>query len=105
MENEEFDLSNYTIDVTDTTEEVVEYDGDTDEEQIERSPRNIFYAEDAFQVLPRDASPEDKEFHRKLKKSVKRLRRMQRSPLFEVQRMAILQEAKREEMMEEEENV
>lgn len=104
MEFQPINASDLTIDVTDTTKEVKEFD-DIEQYQVEQPKddriRNIFYGQDAFTPLPKDASPEDREFHRKLKKSIKRLRRFERSPLFEVQRMAILQE---EKMMEENED-
>jgi len=83
--NEQFepDASAVTVDVSDTTEEVIE----NTEPPIEYVERNMFYANDALRPPPPSASEADKKKYQQIKKSVKRLRKLEKNPLFIVQMM------------------
>jgi len=83
--NEEFepDASAVTVDVTDVTEEVTE----NEELPIEYVERNMFYANDAWLPPPATASEADKKRYQQIKKSVKKLRRLEKNPIFMVQMM------------------
>lgn len=82
------DVTEVTIDVTDTTEEVIE----NTEPPVEYVNRNMFYANDALQPPPPYASEADKRKYQQIKKSVKRLRRLEKNPLFIVQMMDLKQQ-------------
>lgn len=77
------DASAVTVDVTNTTEEVVE----NHEPPIEYVERNMFYANDALTPPPPSASQADKKKYQQIKKSVKRLRKLEKNPIFMVQMM------------------
>lgn len=77
------DASAVTVDVTNTTEEVIE----NFEPPIEYINRNMFYANDALRPPPPSASEEDKRRYQQIKKSVKRLRKLEKNPIFMVQMM------------------
>lgn len=77
------EASAVTVDVTNTTEEVNE----NQEPPIEYVERNMFYANDAFNPPPPSASEADKKRYQQIKKSVKRLRKLEKNPLFIVQMM------------------
>ena len=79
------DASAVTVDVTNTTEEV----SDTLQEEQEKEyiERNLFYANDAFLPPPPHASEADKRKYQQIKKSVKKLRRLEKNPIFMVQMM------------------
>lgn len=75
------DASAITVDVTDTTEEVIENSAPP----IEYINRNMFYANDALRPPPPSASKEDKRRYQQIKKSIKRLRKLEKNPIFMVQ--------------------
>lgn len=81
--SEDFVASEVTVDVTDTTEEVIE----NPEPPIEYVERNMFYANDAMFPPPAHASEADKRKYQQIKKSVKKLRRLEKNPIFMVQMM------------------
>lgn len=89
-----------TVDVTNTTEEVIDtseqqtntinvddLEFEPSEEQKEYIERNLFYANDAYLPPPPHASAEDKRKYQQIKKSVKKLRRLEKNPIFMVQMM------------------
>lgn len=80
---QEYDATDVTIDVTDTTQEVIE----NKEPPVEHINRNMFYANDALQPPPPHASAADKKRYQQIKKSVKRLRKLEKNPIFVVQMM------------------
>lgn len=77
------DASAVTVDVTNTTEEVIE----NPEPPIEYIERNMFYANDALLPPPPHASAADKKKYQQIKKSVKKLRKLEKNPIFMVQMM------------------
>lgn len=81
------DASAVTVDVTTTTEEVNEEVIENTEPPIEYINRNMFYANDALRPPPPSASEADKRKYQQIKKSVKRLRKLEKNPLFIVQMM------------------
>ncbi len=85
------DASAVTVDVTDTTEEINEENLATlteiPEEPVEYIERNLFYANDALRPPPSSASEADKKKYQQIKKSVKKLRRLEKNPIFMVQMM------------------
>lgn len=83
---EEYNASDLTVDVTETTEEVIE-NTEPPIEPIEYVNRNMFYANDALLPPPQNASEEDKRKYQQIKKSVKRLRKLEKNPIFIVQMM------------------
>jgi len=79
------DASAVTVDVTNTTEEVS--DTPQEEQQKEYIERNMFYAQDALRPPPPSASAADKKRYQQIKQSVKKLRRLEKNPIFMVQMM------------------
>ena len=86
-EHFEPEASAVTVDVTNTTEEVPDEVIENTEQPIEYIERNMFYANDAFLPPPPSASEADKRKYQQIKKSVKRLRKLEKNPLFIVQMM------------------
>jgi hypothetical protein len=79
LENiQEYDVTDVTVDVTQTTEEVIE----NAETPVDYVNRNMFYANDALQPPPPHASAVDKKRYQQIKKSVKRLRKLEKNPIF-----------------------
>ncbi len=89
---EEYNASDVTVDVTETTEEVIE----NTEPPIEYVNRNMFYANDALRPPPPYASEVDKRKYQQIKKSVKRLRKLEKNPLFIVQMMDLKKQQEHE---------
>jgi hypothetical protein len=58
--------------------------------------RNMFYANDALKPPPPDASEIDKRKYLQIRESVKRLRRLEKNPLFQIQMMDLKQQVKDE---------
>lgn len=92
------DASAVTVDVTNTTEEVIE----NSEPPIEYINRNMFYANDALRPPPPSASEEDKKRYQQIKKSVKRLRKLEKNPIFMVQMMDLKAQQKILDVMNDE---
>lgn len=88
---EELNAQDVIIDVTpienDIPEEVIET-------PVEYENRNMFYANDAMQPPPHYASAADKKRYQQIKKSVKRLRRLERNPIFIIKMLDMKQENK-----------
>jgi len=95
--NDNEDVSNLTVDVTDTTKEVIELpdggsllpveENDSAQEEQVWTERNMFYANDALAPPPSSASEADKKRYQQIKKSVKRLRKLEKNPIFIVHMM------------------
>ena len=92
MQDTEFEVnaSAVTVDVTNTTEEIEEVI-ENQESTVEYVNRNMFYANDALQPPPPGASKEDKKRYQQIKKSVKRLRKLEKNPIFMIQMMDMKQ--------------
>lgn len=58
--------------------------------------RNLFYANDALKPPPPDASDIDKKKYQQIRESVKRLRRLERNTLFQIQMMDLKKQMKDE---------
>lgn len=58
--------------------------------------RNLFYANDALKPPPPDASDVDKKKYQQIRESVKRLRRLERNTLFQIQMMDLKKQMKDE---------
>lgn len=84
---EELNAQDVIIDVTpiedDKTEEVIE----NTETPVEYINRNMFYANDALTPPPYNASEVDKKRYQQIKKSVKRLRKLEKNPIFIIKRL------------------
>lgn len=90
MSEMEYNPSEVTIDITSTTEDVTEVELP---EQPPTLQRNMFYAQDGLFGEDRGLSKEDKMRYNDIKRRVKRLRKLERSPLFEVKKMMIREES------------
>lgn len=84
---EQIDVSEVTIDVTQTTEEINETIEQLNESNKHITPRNMFYANDAMQPPPENASIEDKIKYKEILKSVKRLRKLEKNPVFRIKQL------------------
>jgi len=58
--------------------------------------RNMFYANDALKPPPPNASEIDKRKYQQIRDSVKRLRRLEKNPLFQIQMMDLKTKMKNE---------
>ena len=56
-------------------------------EPVEYVNRNMFYANDALTPPPYNASEVDKKRYQQIKKSVKRLRKLEKNPIFIIKRL------------------
>jgi hypothetical protein len=63
---------------------------------VEFKERNLFYANDALKPPPPDASEIDKRKYQQIRKSVKRLRRLEKNLLFQVQMLDLKKQVKEE---------
>ncbi len=87
MEEMEYNPNDVTIDITDVTEEVTEEEAIVAQEPTPEPPRNMFYAQDALGSPPPNLSKEERMRYNNIRRRVKKLRRLERSPLFQVQKM------------------
>lgn len=85
----EYDATDVTVDVTGTTEEVIE----NTEPPVNYINRNMFYANDALLPPPPYASEADKKRYQQIKKSVKRLRKLEKNPIFMVKMLDMRMES------------
>ena len=76
-----------------------------EEENIEQAPeeltpnftqRNLFFANDAFNPPPSNASIVDKIRYQQIKESVKRLRKLERNPLFRIKQLDVRAQVEKE---------
>jgi hypothetical protein len=73
-----------------------EFESGETKEETPTTRRNFFYANDALKPPPSTASVVDKIKYQQILKSVKRLRRLEKNPLFQVQMMDLKKEIKDE---------
>jgi hypothetical protein len=76
-------------------EEVIE-NNEEYESPVEHTVRNLFYANDALQPPPPTASEIDKRKYQQIRQSVKRLRRLEKNPLFQIQMMDLKKQVESE---------